>query len=115
MAYDEKLAERVRAVLESRADVTEQRMFGGLAFMVLGHMVCGVVQDRLMVRVGPDAYDEALAEPFTEPMDFTGKPLKGMVYVLPEGLRSKRVLSEWVDRGLQLVSSLPPKKRGVRS
>ncbi|HSK96785.1 MAG TPA: TfoX/Sxy family protein, partial [Euzebyales bacterium] len=81
MAYDEALAERVRELLAERTDVSERRMFGGLAFMVGGHMACGITGDDLMVRVGRDAYDEALDLPHTREMDFTGRPLTGIVYV----------------------------------
>ena len=87
MAYDEKLADRVREVLQRRRGVSEKKMFGGLAFLVNGHMACGVQGDDLMVRVGPDAYDAALKKAGTRPMDFTGRPLKGMVYVGPRGHR----------------------------
>jgi TfoX/Sxy family transcriptional regulator of competence genes len=100
MAYDEALASRVRAILRGQEDVTERKMFGGLAFMVRGRMACGIVHDDLMVRVGPDAHDEALAQPHTRPMDFTGRPSRGMVYVAPAGLASEADLSRWVERGV---------------
>ena len=81
MAYDEDLAWRVRAVLPPAEAVTERQMFGGLAFMLSGHMFCGVVRDTLMVRLGPDAVGPALNQPHVRPMDFTGRPVKGMVFV----------------------------------
>lgn len=109
MAYDEKLAERVREVLERRRGVSEKKMFGGLAFLVNGHMACGVQGDDLMVRVGPDAYDSALKKAGARPMDFTGRPLKGMVYVGPRGHRRKPSLETWVEQGLSYARSLPPK------
>lgn len=109
MAYDEMLAARVRDTLRRRRGVTEKRMFGGLAFMVHGNMCCGIVKDELMVRVGPDATDDALAQPHARPMDFTGKPMKGMVYVAPAGLRTDATLKAWVDRGMKFVKTLPPK------
>ena len=89
MSYDEKLAERTRAILDSRDDVVEKKMFGGLAFLVRGHMCVGIVDRELMVRIGPDAYESALAEAHARPMDFTGKPLRGTVYVGAAGLRSE--------------------------
>jgi TfoX/Sxy family transcriptional regulator of competence genes len=113
MTYDEKLAERTRAVLDARDDVVEKKMFGGLAFLVHGHMCVGIVDRELMVRVGPDAYESALAEAHARPMDFTGKPLRGMVYVGTSGLRTEAGLRAWVDRGLRFVSALPPKKSTV--
>jgi hypothetical protein len=85
MAYDEPLADRIRDALRSRPDVREQRMFGGLAFMIGGHMACGVTGERLMLRVGEEGAARALAEPHVRPMDFTGKPMRGMVFVEPAG------------------------------
>lgn len=109
MAYDEKLGTRIREVLGPSAD--EKKMFGGLAFMLRGHMVCGVVDRDLMVRVGADGYEEALSRPHARPMDFTGRPLTGMVYVGAEGIRTKRQLTAWVDRGQRFVATLPDKKK----
>lgn len=111
MAYDEALAERVRAMLARRRYIEEKRMFGGLAFLRRGHVFCGVVTDDLMVRVGPDAYPTALRLAHARPMDFTGKPLAGMVFVAKPGLRTSRSLARWVMSGLQYVDTLPPKKR----
>jgi hypothetical protein len=79
MAYDEDLAGRVRAVLTPGAVVTERQMFGGLAFLLGGHTFCGIVKDALMVRLGPEGADRALDQPHVRPMDFTGRPMKGMV------------------------------------
>jgi TfoX/Sxy family transcriptional regulator of competence genes len=110
VSYDEKLAGRVRAILSERDDVVEKRMFGGLCFMVSGAMCCGLTKSDFMVRVGADAYDEALAQPHARPMDFTGRPLKGMVYVAPAGLRTRAALERWVRRGLAFVSK-PRTKR----
>jgi TfoX/Sxy family transcriptional regulator of competence genes len=109
MSYDEELAQRTRAILASRDDVIEKKMFGGLAFMVRGHMCVGIVDRELMVRIGPDAYETALADSHARPMDFTGKPLRGMVYVQAAGLRTAAGLRSWVDRGLRFVSALAPK------
>ena len=109
MAFDEELASRVRDCLGVRSDVTEKRMFGGLAFLLGGHMCCGIVGDDLMVRVGPDAFEDALSKPHARPMDFTGTPSKGMVYVAPPGLRTAKSLASWVHRGVAFAASLPPK------
>ena len=84
-------------------------MFGGIAFMVRGNMCCGVIDDRLMVRVGPDAYNKVLRLAHAEPMDFTGKAMRGMVYVSSEGTRTSRQLRTWVQRGLEFVRTLPAK------
>jgi TfoX/Sxy family transcriptional regulator of competence genes len=118
MSYDEKLAARIRRVLSRRDDVVEKKMFGGLCFMVGGSMCCGLTKTDFMVRVGPTQYEEALAQPHARPMDFTGRPLKGMVYVAPEGLRTEAALAAWIRRGLAFLSkrgSSVQKRRGRAS
>ena len=108
MAYDEQLADRVRDVLEEVEGVTERKMFGGLAFMVRGHMACGIVGNDLMLRLGAEGAERALERPHVRPMDFTGKPMTGMVYVAPEGLKGaalRRLIGEATD----FVADLPPK------
>ena len=112
--FDEKLASRIRKVLEDRGEIVERRMFGGLAFLRRGHMCCGILGDQLMVRVGPESHEDALSQPYTRPMDFTGRPMRGMIYVSPEGLRTEKALRHWVDRGLQFVGGLPEKKNRPR-
>lgn len=107
MSYDERLAERVREVLGPRKRVVEKRMFGGLAFMVRGHMACGIVKDELMVRVGPEAHAAALARAGARPMDFTGRPMKGMVYVGASGIRTRAQLERWVALATAYAESLP--------
>lgn len=108
MAYDETLADRVRDVLAGREGVTERKMFGGLAFMVRGHMACGILAEELMLRLGAEAADDALDRPHVRPMDFTGRPMTGMVFVGADGLRG-RALRQWVDRAVAFVETLPPK------
>ena len=110
MSYDEKTAERVRRILSRRRDVVEKKMFGGLCFMVNGSMCCGLTNTAFMVRVGPEAYEGALARPHARPMDFTGRPLAGMVYVDPAGYRTDAALAKWVQRGVEFVSAVPTKK-----
>ena len=109
MPYNEQLVGRVRGVLAKKRNVAERKMFGGLTFMVRGHMACGVENDRLMVRVGPAAYDDALDRPHARPMDFTGRPMKGFVFVEPAGLKSDKDLEAWVQRGVDFAMSLPAK------
>lgn len=109
MAFDEGLAQRVRECLEGRRRVTERRMFGGLCFLVGGNMAAGIVGEELMLRVGPDAYDACLALPHAREMDFTGRALRGMVYVAPEGIAEDDELAAWVDRGWSYAASLPVK------
>ena len=110
MAYDETLAERIRDYFQFRADVEAKKMFGGLCFMVSGHMCCGIVDGMLMARVGPDQYKKCLERDYAREMDFTGKAMRGMVYVAPEGLEGDSELRGWLELCEQFVSSLPPKK-----
>ena len=110
MAYDQKLAARVREALRRTRGVSEREMFGGLAFMVAGNMCCGVMGDDLMVRVGPDLHHDALVRPYTREMDFTGVSMKGMVYVGRDGVADDSELDLWVRLGVAYANSLPPKK-----
>ncbi|MEX0992290.1 MAG: TfoX/Sxy family protein [Actinomycetota bacterium] len=110
MAFDEDLAERVRAALGQVRGVTEIKMFGGLCYTVGGNMATGIVKDELMVRLSYEAGDAALEEPHVRPMDFTGKPMRGFLFVAPEGIRTAKQLQGWIDRGVAYASTLPPKK-----
>ncbi len=109
MAYDEGVAERLREVFEGRPDIVEKKMFGGIAFMHSGNMCCGIVNDVLMARVGPDAYKDALTKPHAREMDFTGKSMNGFVYVDPAGFAEDDQLSEWVNLCQKFTASLPAK------
>jgi TfoX/Sxy family transcriptional regulator of competence genes len=114
MAYDEGLAERIRGALDERSGVSERRMFGGIAFLVNGHMSVGIVQDKLMVRVGPESYERLLRERHVRRMDFTGRPMTGFVYVVAEGYETDADLQRWVNLGVDHVTSLPAKpSRGM--
>ncbi|MFN8006769.1 MAG: TfoX/Sxy family protein [Terriglobia bacterium] len=110
MSYDESIAQRVRALLVNRTDVIEKKMFGGLTFLVRHNMCCGVVGADLVVRVGAEGHRAALEQPGAREMDFTGRPLKGLVYVRKRAVESDENLRQWVDRGLNFVLSLPPKQ-----
>ena len=109
MAYDEDLAHRVRSQLAEQDGITEKAMFGGLAFLLRGNMAVGISGDELMVRVGPDATDDALARPHTRVFDMTGRPMKGWILVTRDGVKNSRQLGAWVRRGVQFAESLPPK------
>ena len=109
MAYDEGVAERLREVFSAYSDVVEKRMFGGIAFMHAGNMCCGVVDDMLMARVGPEAYADALKRPRTREMDFTGRSMKGFVYVEAAGIAEDTDLRQWVALCRAFTSTLPPK------
>jgi TfoX/Sxy family transcriptional regulator of competence genes len=106
MAFDEKLAERVRGVLVRRPGVSERKMFGGLAFLREGRMFCGVLGADLVVRVGPQAWGKALGRRHVRPMDFTGRPMTGYVYVAPAGVRAAASLRAWVEQGLAFSRTL---------
>ena len=109
MAYDEAVAGRVRVVLKRRKGVSERKMFGGIAFMLNGNMCCGVIDKDLVLRLGDERAAAALQERHTREMDFTGKPLKSMVYVAPAGFRSDDDLRAWVKRAVDFVKTLPAK------
>jgi TfoX/Sxy family transcriptional regulator of competence genes len=109
MAYDEGLAARLSEYFGCRSDVEQKKMFGGLCFMVKGHMCCGIIGDTLMARVGPEEYEGCLSRAHAREMDFTGRAMKGMVYVSPEGLLDDKDLHLWVRICEDFVSSLPPK------
>jgi TfoX/Sxy family transcriptional regulator of competence genes len=109
MAYSKSLAARVRQALARRRDVTEKRMFGGVAFLLSGNMLVGVWQDSLIARLGPEAGEQALGQPHVRPFDVTGRPMKGWVMIEPDGIDSDRQLAKWVERALQFVVTLPLK------
>ncbi len=104
MAYDEALAERVRQMLSEHQGLTEKKMFGGISYLLGGKMCCGVIKDDLVVRIGPERYEEALAEPHARPMDFSGRSTRGFVYVDPDGYRTNEALAKWVKRSPLLSS-----------
>lgn len=110
MAYDEGLAQRLREQFCEREGFDEKKMFGGLCFMISRHMCCGIVGDTLMARVGPANYESSLAKAHVSEMDFTGRAMKGMVYVSPEGIEDDEELGYWVGLCCDFVASLPPKK-----
>ena len=109
LAYSEILADRVRPYLMGTADFAERKMFGGLCFTINSHMTCGIVEDRLMVRVGPKYYEEALQKKYVSVMDFSGKPMTGYVFVEPAGIKSDADLKRWTSLAIAFVSTLPPK------
>ena len=118
MAYDLGLADRVRSIVERRGAFVERKMFGGVAFMVNGHMCCGVVKNDLVLRLSTEQAAASLHQAHTRPMDFSGKPMKSMIYVDPRGTDSDQSLETWVDSALSFVRSLPAKdsvRRGTHA
>ena len=109
MPYDTLLAIRIRAALGPLPELQEKKMFGGVCYLVNGNMACGIYKDDLIVRVGTEKYQEALARPHTKLFDITGKALKGWVMVAPEGCATESTLKAWVEQGLAFARSLPAK------
>jgi hypothetical protein len=110
MAYDEDLANRIRELTADEPGITEQRMFGGLAFLVDGNMsVAASGQGGLMVRIDPGDAEDLLAKAHARPFEMRGRPVEGWLRVEPEGVRTQRQLEPWVTRGLAYARSLPPK------
>lgn len=109
MAYDESLAERVRARLRRKRGFVEKKMFGGVGFLLHGNMCVGIWKDSLVVRLGPNGYDSALDEPHVRPFDITGKAMTGWVLVEPAGVADDEELQHWIDTAVRFVGTLPPK------
>ena len=109
MAYDEVLASCIQDVLSGEPGLVAKKMFGGVGYLVQGNMACGVHKDMLVVRVGPDAYDQSMGYPHTRPFDMTGKAMKGWIMVEPAGFASEEDLKVWVQSGLDFALTLPPK------
>ena len=109
MAFDEGLAERIRDALADVRGVSERKMFGGVAFMLHGNMLVGVIDSTLMARVGPDQWETALRRTHVREMDFTGRPMKGYVYVDEAGTAEDADLAVWVSACRGFVATLPSK------
>jgi TfoX/Sxy family transcriptional regulator of competence genes len=109
VAYDEDLAQRVREVLAARAEVSERKMFGGIGFMIAGNMSVGVIGEELIVRLDPEDAEKSLTEDGVREFDFTGRPMKGWIFVAPERTSDDAGLSEWVEAGADYATSLPAK------
>lgn len=109
MAYDERLRERLLTAVEDESDIVTRKMFGGFAVMWRGHMLAGVLGDDLMVRVGPAAYEDALTLPGAREMDFTGRPMRGMLMVSADQVADEDGVREWVQRAKEFVATLPAK------
>ncbi len=112
MAYDESLANRVRARLRRRPGFAERKMFGGLCFLLHGRMCAGVLGDRLIVRVAADEYAPALARPHTEVFDMTGRTMKGFVVVRSPGCNTGKRLADWLEHGTRVARTHARKPRG---
>ena len=108
MAYDLKLAERIRAELNGLPFV-EKKIFGGVGFLLNGNMACGVNKDNLIVRVDPEKHTALLTKPHTKPFDLSGRPMKGWLVVEAIGVKTEKLLSRWIKEGVEFTLTLPPK------
>ena len=115
MPYNEALAQRVRKQFAGNAAVSEKKMFGGLTFMLGDRMCCGIVKDDLMVRVNPADHEKLLTKPHVRPMDFTGRPMQGFLYVGPKGCERDADLKKWLQRATTFATSAPTKARRSRT
>ena len=114
MAFDEKLAGRVRKNLSKQSDVEEKKMMGGLTFMVNGKMCAGILKDDLMARIDPNVYEDALKKNGCRAMDFTGKPMKGFVFISPDGTSDRKDLLFWLKLALDFNKKAKPSKKKKR-
>ncbi|MFT3699772.1 MAG: TfoX/Sxy family protein [Kofleriaceae bacterium] len=111
MAYNEALAARIRRGLPPDSSITEKKMFGGIAFLFDGKMFIGVADNDLMVRVGPEAHAASLAKPNVRPMDFTGKPMVGYVFVGPKGTKTDDAVAAWSTQAREFVATVKKVKK----
>jgi TfoX/Sxy family transcriptional regulator of competence genes len=109
MPYNQQLAERLRQKLVPIVQVDEKKMFGGIAFMLNGNLLVGVIKDSIIVRVGPDGHADALKQPGARPFDLTGKPMSGWVMISEKGYDSETALERWIHLALEFVRTLPTK------
>ena len=109
MAFGDNLAARIRHALARKKSIEENKMFGGIGFLLHGNMLVGVWKDSLIVRLGPETYDDALLEPHVREFDITGRPMKGWVLVEPEGVEHDEQLKDWIERAAKFVKALPVK------
>lgn len=109
MAYNVRLAQRMRESLAEINDLEEKKMFGGVGFLIQGNMACGVNGDDIIVRVGPERYEEALSHPSTRPFDMTGRPMSGWVVLSTEGVMDEADLKRWITLGVEYARTLPAK------
>ena len=109
MPYNEAIDARIQKVLLGWENIDPRKMFGGTCYLMNGNMVCGVHKQALIVRVGPERYEEALDRPYTRPFDITGRPMTGWVMVSPEGCKDEASLAKWIRQGADFAATLPPK------
>jgi hypothetical protein len=109
MAYDEMLAERIRSKLKRKRGLTEAKIFGGVGFLINGNMACGVIKLDMIVRLDPADFEASLKQRHVRVFDMSGRPMKGWIYVAPEGLKKDDALQGWIDQAVKFARSLPSK------
>ena len=114
MVYDEKLAGRIRSAIGDRHEVVEKKMFGGITFMIEGKMACGVLNDDFVAKIDRAHWEEAIARPHARAMDFIGRPMPGMVYVAPAGVRAAAMLRRWIDESVAFALASPARKKPAK-
>lgn len=114
MAYSEKLAERISGLLRTHTGLVIKKMFGGICYMLKDKMIAGIVENKLMIRCMKEDYDTLLKKPHAGEMTFTGKPMKGFLYVAPSGIRTDKQLQKWLDVGIEFAHKSPPKKKKAK-
>ena len=115
MAYSEILAERIHKLLKSQKGIVVKKMFGGIAFIMKNKMTAGVVKDNLMIRCLLEDYDKLLKKPHARKMDFTGKPMKGFLFIDAAGIKTDRQLQKWLDVGIRFAVNTPPVKKKLKA
>jgi len=111
MAFDEKLADRIREILGNSKSITERKMFGGICFMLNGNMIGGVLKDDLIVKIDKESHAKAVAQKHVRPFDFTGKPMVGIIFVSPDGTKTRKNLEQWIEMGTAHARALPAKRK----
>jgi TfoX/Sxy family transcriptional regulator of competence genes len=114
MAYNERLEERIIKLLKPQKGIVEKKMFGGVAFMLKDKMFCGIIKDDLMLRVMEDKFEELLKKPHAREMDFARRPMKGFLYINPDGIKTDKQLNHWINFGIEYVLKSPPKKKKTK-
>jgi TfoX/Sxy family transcriptional regulator of competence genes len=110
MAFDVQLADRIRKQLAKQKGLTEKKMFGGIGFLLNGNMCCGVIGAEMVIRLDPEQTDKALASKYTRIFDFSGRPMRGWIYVGAQAIETESDLKHWLQIGTKYAGSLPPKK-----
>ena len=114
MPFSEKLDTRITELLKTKRGLVKKKMFGGVCYMLKDKMIAGIVEDKLMIRCIKDEYDSLLKKPHAAVMNFTGRPMKGFLYIEPAGIKTNKQLQKWLDVGIEFAHKSPPKKKKIK-